>query len=127
MSAILRVFIIIGAFCLLIYILKKIRQSKLKIEYTIFWILFSLVLVLMGIFPKVFYFISRIIGFQAPINMIFLVIIFVLIVKLFLTSMQISKLENKVDSLTQQIAIDRKIDKEVDLCKDKIAGGDNDP
>lgn len=127
MSAILRVFIIIGAFCLLIYMLKKIRQSKLKIEYTIFWILFSLVLVLMGIFPKVFYFISRIIGFQAPINMIFLVIIFVLIVKLFLTSMQISKLENKVDSLTQQIAIDRKIDKEVDLCKDKIVGGDNDP
>lgn len=112
MSAILRVFIIIGAFCLLIYMLKKIRQSKLKIEYTIFWILFSLALVLIGIFPKVFYFISRIIGFQAPINMIFLVIIFVLIVKLFLTSMQISKLENKVDSLTQQIAIDRKIDKE---------------
>ena len=36
MSAILRVFIIIGAFCLLIYMLKKIRQSKLKIEYTIF-------------------------------------------------------------------------------------------
>lgn len=127
MSGLLRILIIVGALFLLLYMLKKIRQSKLKIEYTVFWILFSGVLVLMGIFPQIFYFISEVIGFQAPINMIYLVIIFVLIVKLFLTSMQISKLENKVDSLTQQIAIDRKIDKEVDLCKDKIAGGDNDP
>lgn len=127
MSGLLRILIIVGALFLLLYMLKKIRQSKLKIEYTVFWILFSGVLVLMGIFPQIFYFISEVIGFQSPINMIYLVIIFVLIVKLFLTSMQISKLENKVDSLTQQIAIDRKIDKEVDLCKDKIAGGDNDP
>lgn len=112
MSGLLRILIIVGALFLLLYMLKKIRQSKLKIEYTVFWILFSGVLVLMGIFPQIFYFISEVIGFQAPINMIYLVIIFVLIVKLFLTSMQISKLENKVDSLTQQIAIDRKIDKE---------------
>ncbi|MEE0737818.1 MAG: DUF2304 family protein [Lachnospiraceae bacterium] len=35
-----------------------------------------------------------------------------LIVKLFLISVQISQLENKVDSLTQQVAIDRKVDKE---------------
>lgn len=112
MSGLLRILIIVGALFLLLYMLKKIRQSKLKIEYTVFWILFSGVLVLMGIFPQIFYFISEVIGFQSPINMIYLVIIFVLIVKLFLTSMQISKLENKVDSLTQQIAIDRKIDKE---------------
>lgn len=112
MSGLLRILIIVGALFLLLYMLKKIRQSKLKIEYTVFWILFSGVLVLMGIFPQIFYFISEVIGFQSPINMIYLVIIFVLIVKLFLTSMQISELENKVDSLTQQIAIDRKIDKE---------------
>lgn len=91
---------------------EKIRQSKLKIEYTVFWVLFSGVLVLMGIFPQIFYFISELIGFQSPINMIYLIIIFVLILKLFLTSMQISKLENKVDCLTQEIAIDRKTDKE---------------
>ncbi len=59
----------------------------------------SVILVLMGIFPQVFYWISELLGFQAPINMVYLVIIFVLIVKLFLTSVQISQLENKVDSL----------------------------
>ena len=81
-------------------------------EYTVFWIIFAGILVLMGIFPQLFYCVSELLGFQAPINMIYLVIIFVLIVKLFLISVQISQLENKVDSLTQQVAIDRKVDKE---------------
>ena len=44
--------------------------------------------------------------------MIYLAIIFALIVKLFFTTIQISQLENKVDNLTQQIAIDSKIDKD---------------
>ena len=110
MSIILRVLLIVGALLLMAFMLKRIRQSKLKIEYTIFWIVFSGILVLMGIFPKVFSWISGLIGFQSPINMIYLVIIFVLIVKMFFMTIQISQLENKIDNLTQQVAIDRKND-----------------
>lgn len=47
--------------------------------------------------------ISGLIGFQVPINMAYLVIIFVLIVELFITSVEISRLENKVDCLAQQV------------------------
>lgn len=114
MSFFLRILLIIGAISLLVFMLKRIRQAKLKIEYTVFWIAFSSILVLMGIFPEVFYWISDMIGFQSPISMIYLIIIFVLIVKLFFTTIQISQLENKIDSLTQQIAINRKMDQEKD-------------
>lgn len=112
MSGALRILMILGAVFLMVFMIKKIRQAKVKIEYTVFWIISSGILVLMGIFPQLFYWVSELLGFQAPINMIYLVIIFVLIVKLFLISVQISQLENKVDSLTQQVAIDRKVDKE---------------
>ena len=112
MSGALRILMIVGALFLMVFMIKRIRKAKVKIEYTVFWIIFSGILVLMGIFPQVFFWVSGLLGFQAPINMIYLVIIFVLIVKLFLTSVQISQLENKVDSLTQQVAIDRKVDKE---------------
>lgn len=112
MSGALRILMILGVVFLMVFMIKKIRQAKVKIEYTVFWIIFSGILVLMGIFPQLFYWVSELLGFQAPINMIYLVIIFVLIVKLFLISVQISQLENKVDSLTQQVAIDRKVDKE---------------
>ena len=112
MSIYIRVLLIVGALILLGFMFKKIRQSKLKIEYTIFWIVFSVVLVIMGVFPHVLTKIASILGFQSPVNMVYLVVIFVLIVKLFYNTLQISALENKVDSLVQQIAIDRKTDKE---------------
>lgn len=112
MSGILRIIMLIGAVSLMVFIVRRIRQSKLKIEYSIFWIAFSSVLVVMGVFPHLFYIISEFLGFQAPINMIYLVIILILIVKLFLVSIQISDLENKVESLIQRIAIDRKLDQE---------------
>ena len=112
MSIYIRVLLIIGAIALLGFMIRRIRQSKLKIEYTIFWIGFSVVLVLMGVFPQIVTMVAHALGFQSTVNMVYLVIIFVLIVKLFFNTIQISALENKVDSLAQQIAIDRKMDKE---------------
>lgn len=114
MTFLIRILLVISAVLMLAFMLKRIRQAKLKIEYTIFWIAFSTILVLMGIFPKVLYWISNLIGFQSPISMVFLVIIFVLIIKMFFMTIQISQLENKVDALAQQIAIDRKIDKDTE-------------
>ena len=115
MSIYIRVLLIIGAVLMLAFMLKKIRQSKLKIEYIIFWLVFSTLLVFMGIFPQVVSWISRTLGFQAPINLVFLLVIFVLIIKLFYNTLQISALESKVDNLAQQIAIDRKLDKDVEI------------
>ena len=115
MSIFIRVLLIVGAVLMLAFMLKKIRQSKLKIEYIIFWLVFSTLLVFMGIFPQVVSWISRILGFQAPINLVFLLVIFVLIIKLFYNTLQISALESKVDNLAQQIAIDRKLDKDVEI------------
>lgn len=112
MSIYIRILLILGAVILLGFMIKKIRTSKLKIEYTVFWIGFSAILVLMGIFPQILTFIADVLGFQSPVNMVYLIIIFILIVKLFYNTLQISMLENKIDSLAQQIAIDRKMDKD---------------
>ena len=112
MSGLLRILLIVSAVLMLLFMLRKIRQSKLKIEYTVFWILFASILTIMGIFPKVFYKISDFIGFQSPISMVFLVVIFVLIIRMFFMTIQISQLENKIDNLVQQIAIDRKTDQD---------------
>ena len=67
----------------------------------------------MGLFPGIVSWIAHALGFISAVNMVFLVVIFILIVKLFFNTLQISALENKVDSLAQQIAIDRKIDNDI--------------
>ena len=112
MGGLLRVILIVGAILLCAFMVKRIRQSKVKIEYAVFWLAFSAVLIVMGAFPKLVYFVSDMIGFQSPVNLVFLMIIFVLIVKIFFMTIQISQLENKIDNLTQRIAINRKDDNE---------------
>lgn len=108
----LRIILIVSAILLFLYMIKKIRQSKMKIEHTIFWLFFSVILIIMGIFPRIVYIVSKWMGFQSPVNLVFLMIIFILIVKNFLATLQISQLENKVDNLVQYVAIEKKHDNE---------------
>ena len=108
MSVLLRVLLIVGAVSMLVFMLNKIRQARMKIEYTVFWVIFASILILMGVFPTLFYAISDFIGFQSPISMVYLVIIFVLIIKSFFMTIHISQLENKIDNLVQQVAIEKK-------------------
>ena len=90
------------------YILKKIRQSKLQIEYAIFWIIFSGVLVIISLFPWLVSLFTRLLGMQLPVNFVFMVFIFILLVKLFMMTIELSTLENKVKDLTQELALAEK-------------------
>ena len=90
------------------YILKRIRQSKLQIEYAIFWILFAGVLIVFSLFPWLVSMFTRLIGMQLPVNFIFMFFIFVLLVKMFLMTIELSALENKVKDLTQELALEEK-------------------
>ena len=108
MTPIFRILLIVVSLLTTYYILKRIRQSKLQIEYAIFWILFSGVLIVFSLFPWLVSMFTRMIGMQLPVNFIFLLFIFVLMVKLFLMTIELSTLENKVKDLTQELALEEK-------------------
>ena len=108
MSPIFRVILIVVSLLTTCYILKKIRQSKLQIEYAIFWILFAGVLIVFSLFPWLVSMFTRLIGMQLPVNFIFMFFIFVLLVKMFLMTIELSALENKVKDLTQELALEEK-------------------
>ncbi len=108
MTLVFRVLLIVVSLLTTYYILKRIRQSKLQIEYAIFWILFSGALIVFSLFPWLVSLFTRIIGMQLPVNFIFMVFIFVLMVKLFLMTIELSALENKVKDLTQELALEEK-------------------
>lgn len=108
MTLVFRILLIIVSLFTTFYILKRIRQSKLQIEYAIFWIIFSGVLIVFSLFPWLVSMFTRMIGMQLPVNFIFLLFIFVLMVKLFFMTIELSALENKVKELTQEIALEEK-------------------
>ncbi len=102
---ILRLLLIVGSVATFLSVMRLIRKSTVRIEDTFFWILFPLVLVVLSFFPQLASFFSDRLGFQAPINFVYLVIIFVLIVNQFMMSLKISRLTIKQKELTQQVAI----------------------
>jgi len=86
--------------------LRKIRQSKLQIEYILYWLFFAVVIVIFSIFPDLAVWGSNALGIYSPPNFIFLIILFLLIVKIFLSSIEISNLEYRIKELAQKLAID---------------------
>lgn len=104
MSAELCGVLIIGSVFFCIYILRKIRYSEFKIEDSIFWICFSFLLILVSIFPQILTVGAEKLGIISPVNFVFLIIIFLLLLKSFLLSRKIAELEDKLKRLVQKIA-----------------------
>lgn len=118
MSPVFQGLLIFGAVLMTYYILKRIRQSKLQIEYAIFWIIFSGVLLVFSVFPFLVAMLTRMIGMELPVNFIFLFFILILILKAFFQTIETSALENKVRNLTQRLAIEEK-DRQEELAEMK--------
>ena len=112
MGIILRLLLILASLSTTLYILRRIRHAKLQIEYAIFWLLFAGILLVISIFPNLMIMLTRAVGIQSPINCVFLIVIFTLMIKLFMQTIEHSQLEDKVKQLTQQLAIEEKLRQE---------------
>ena len=77
----MRIFLIAGSVLSCVYVLSKIRKSKMRMENSIFWIFFSVILVVLGIFPGIAEWFAGLLGVQSTVNLVYLVIIFLLVLK----------------------------------------------
>ena len=110
---IIRVCLVLGSLITATYILRRVRLAKVQIEDTIFWLLFSGILLILAIFPGIAYWAAYLLGFQSPINFVYIVIIFLLLAKQFFMSIRLSQLDSKVRILTQRVALnEEKIERE---------------
>ena len=105
MSDQFRVLLILVAFLTALSILRKIRKEKVQIQYSIFWILFSVLLIVLAIFPAILINLARALRMGSPANLVFLIIIFLLLLKSFNLTVEISVLEVRLKELTQRIAL----------------------
>jgi len=112
MSIVLRGCLIAASLLSTILMLQKIRKSKIQIEDSIFWVVFSGILIVFSIFPSVAYRISDLVGTQSASNFIFMLVIFLLLVKVFSMTVRMSRLEMQLRELVQQMALDPTKEKE---------------
>jgi len=119
MTPVFRVVLIVVSLLTFFGIVKKIRNAKVQIENSIFWIGFSALLLLLSIFPGIANFVSDLLGIYSTVNFIFLFVIFVLLVHQFSNSLKISQLEDKIKELTQEIAVRELRKKDIEREKEK--------
>ena len=112
MSVALRICLVALSIISLFYIIRKIRYSKMQIEYTLFWIVLSIIMILMAVFPQIVYWITIAMGMVSAANVVYLFIIGILLVKVFMMTIEISNLESKVQALIQEVGISGKEQRE---------------
>lgn len=108
MTIMLRVVLIIVSVITMTFMMRKIRQAKVQIEAAMFWVIMALLLVIFAVVPGVADLCARLLGIYSTPNFLFLFMIFLLIIKAFGMTIQISQLESKQRELIQKMALEQK-------------------
>lgn len=102
----LRIVLVIFSVLTAFFVFRKIRKAQMQISDSLFWIIFIVMLVILSLFPQIANYACKWVGVQAPVNFVFLAIIFLLLLKIFIMSVKISVIENKLQNFVQEYAID---------------------
>lgn len=101
----LKVFLLILLLLNIFLIIKRLKLKKLSIKYVVFWIFLLILLFLSVCFDNIYFYISNFFGFEKTSNMIFLLAFFFLFYLNFILITTISTLNNKVNTLIQEVSL----------------------
>lgn len=97
-------FIILGIF-LILYIFVTVIKGKFDIVESIFWLIGSVVILILSIWPNIIIWLSKIIGIEYPPSLLFLLVAVFLLLINFRNTQKIAKQREKIIFLGQEIAI----------------------
>jgi hypothetical protein len=102
MSRLLSIAVSIGLFSLIFYL---VRTRKLKEKLAIAWIITGLVILFFAIFENMLVAASSLFGIKTPINMLFFLGIFFIIILNLYYSLMISRLEEQNKKIVQKLSL----------------------
>ena len=105
MSITLRIILIICSIFAFLLLITKIKQAKLKVTNSVIWMIGAITLIIMSIFSNMVEWISTKLGFIAPVNFVFLIVMIFLLIEVFLDNIRISQLSEKIKELNHYIAL----------------------
>ncbi|MBQ6478099.1 MAG: DUF2304 domain-containing protein [Erysipelotrichaceae bacterium] len=116
MSSSLRLGLLIASLVAFSFVLFFVINKKLNIKYSIVWLLWALLTLIMAIFPETFYQFSHLVGIEIPVNAVFLIMIGLLYGLTFYVYIMISKHNLEIIRLTYEVS---KLNKELEELKKK--------
>ena len=105
MNSLFQSILLIVSILFFCFILNMVINKKLDLKYTLTWIFASVIFIILSLFPKLLKYISQILHIVEPVNALFLMVLFFVILIIFTMTLALSNMANKVSSLTQEIGI----------------------
>lgn len=105
MTVAFRILLIAAAIFTFFFIISNIRRSRLRISDALYWFGFSTLLILLAVFPQIAFFFGGLFGIISTVNLVFLVIIALLILRVFTLTLRLSELDQKLEELAQEMAL----------------------
>jgi len=105
MDIVLQIILITLAIVFVGFILTVTKKKQLSYRYTLLWLFFSLVIVIIALFPQIIMFVSNIIHIETPVNTVFLMTIGSLIIIIFFMTIGYTKHSEKITRLVQTNAL----------------------
>ena len=108
MQSTLKIALILVVLIYIFCILKAVKKKKMKIRYLIFWAIIGVAFIIAILIPNLVENVSKFIGFEMPINMIFSGAIFIILFLLFDLMIAVTREHNKNVLLIQEISMLKK-------------------
>ena len=108
MSLTLQITLILMSILLFLILIRNVKKGKLRSDYAIGWIICSILLIIVSIFPQIAYFGAKVLGVISTANIVFAFMILMLIILVYVLFSKVSMLEEKQKNLIQELAILKK-------------------
>lgn len=105
MSVQLRILLFVFSILTFLYVARKIKKTQIGIMDALFWIVFSALIMVLGIFPEIGVFFANKLGVDSAVNFVYLIIIFLLFARVFLLEIRVSNTEFKISDLVQELSV----------------------
>lgn len=104
----LKIALVLMALIYIGLILKKIKNKKLQLSFSTFWIISGILLIIAILTPNLIEILTKLLGFELPVNMLFCITIFVSFYLIFNLTVKLSKESEKNVALVQEISLLKK-------------------
>lgn len=101
----LTVIAIVVCLALVLSLLQLLRTRRIREKYAAVWIVLTLAVVVIGVFPGLAFWLSDLVGVQTPANLLFALASLVLLAVCIQLSTEVSALEEETRTLAEEIAL----------------------
>lgn len=99
------IFGIVAAALILVVVIEMLRRGRLRERHAIWWFIAGVLALVAGIFPATMTWAARLIGIEAPINLVLFVSIAILFLVCLQHSAELTRLESKTRTLAERLAL----------------------